>query len=152
MTPRALIKKILVQTAVVCTVISIFFFFLAAIVNEVESIFNETAVTFRQFLLILLFSFLIALANLLLSVKSLHPALRVTVHYATLLASFLIVFIRAGKLKISGAASFVLAIMICTVLYAAIFLSAFFLLRALGVLPDEKKKKAESKKYDPRFR
>ena len=54
MTPKDFIRKVLISTCVICTLISVFFYFLAAIVNEVESLFDETAVTFRQFLLILL--------------------------------------------------------------------------------------------------
>ena len=53
MTPKTFIRKILVSTCVVATLISVFFYFLAAIVNKVESLMDETAVTFRQFLLIL---------------------------------------------------------------------------------------------------
>lgn len=151
MTPKVLIRKILVSTAVVCTVISIFFYFLAAIVNEVESLFDETAVTFRQFLLILLFSFLIALANRLLTVSRLHLSLRILIHYATLLGAFFVVFIRAGKLKISGPSSVFLAIMIFSLLYAAFFVSAYFFLRWLGALPPPKKKKEEQKEYHSRF-
>jgi len=153
MSPKDFIRKILVSASVVCTVISVCFYFVAAFVNEVESLFDESAVTFRQFLLILLFSLLVALANRLLSFQGLHVTLRVAIHYATLLAAFLIVFIWAGKLKISGAASFFLAIMIFTVLYAVFFLAAYFFLRFLGALPTQKKAKEEEKPvYRPRFK
>lgn len=151
MTPKDFVRKILVSTCVICTVISVFFFFFAAIVNEVESLFSETAITFRQFLLILLFSFLVALANRLLSVQRLHIALRITVHYATLLAAFLVVFIRAGNLKITGSASLFLSVMIFTVLYAVFFAASYFLLRLFGALPG-KGKKEEKQEYRSRFR
>ena len=150
MSPKDFIRKILVSSCVVCTVISIFFYFIAAIVNEVESLFNETAVTFRQFLLILLFSVLVALANRLLSVSRLHVALRILIHYATLLAAFLVVFIRAGKLKINGPAAVFLSIMIFTVLYVAFFLLAYFTLRFLGALPNRKEPE-EKPEYRSRF-
>ncbi|MBP5427755.1 MAG: DUF3021 family protein [Clostridia bacterium] len=151
MSPKTIVRKILVSTCVICTVISVVFYFIAAIVNEVESIFNETAVTFRQFLLILLFSFLVALANRLLSVPRLHIALRIAIHYVTLLAAFLVVFIRAGNLKISGAASVFLAIMIFTVLYIAFFLATYFTLRFLGALPGRKKEENPAA-YQSRFK
>ena len=151
MTLKVFIRKILTSTCVVCTVISVFFYFIAAVVNETESLFDESAVTFRQFLLILLFSFLIALANRLLSVSRLHILLRVAIHYVTLLAAFLVVFIRAGKLKIEGSSAVFLSIMVFTVLYVAFFLIAYFTLRFLGALP-EAKKKEEKTEYRSRFR
>ena len=151
MSPKEFIRKILVSCCVNCTVISVVFYFVAAIVNKVESLFNESAVTFRQFLFILLFSFLVALANRLLSLARLHIALRVLIHYATLLAAFLVVFIWAGKLKINGPSAVFLSIMIFTVLYVAFFLAAYFTLRFLGVFPG--KKKSEKKpEYSSRFR
>lgn len=151
MNPKTFIRKILVSTCVVATLISVFFYFLAAIVNEVESLMDETAVTFRQFLLILLFSLLVALANRLLSVRSLHAALRVAIHYATLLAAFLVVFVAAGKLRISGPSSVFLSVMIFTVLYAVFFVAGYFLSRLFRDDPDEKKK-ADDAAYRPRFK
>lgn len=151
MTVKDFVRKILVSTCVTCTLISVFFYFVAAIVNEVESLFDETAVTFRQFLLILLFSLLVALANRLLSVRKLHAALRILIHYATLLAAFLVVFVAAGKLKISGPSSVFLSIMIFTVLYAVCFTAGYFLLRLFGAIPS-KKKNEEPAAYNPRFR
>lgn len=150
MTVKEFVRKILVSSCVVCTLISVFFYFVAAIVNEVESLFDETAVTFRQFLLILLFSLLVALANRLLSVAKLHIAWRILIHYSTLLAAFLIVFVAAGKLKISGPSSVFLSIMIFTVLYAVCFVAGYFLLRLFGALPEKAKK--EEPPYNPRFR
>ena len=151
MTPKTFIRKILVSTCVVATLISVFFYFLAAIVNKVESLMDETAITFRQFLLILLFSLLVALANRLLAYPKLHIALRILIHYATLLAAFLIVFVAAGKLKISGAASLFLSIMIFSVLYAVFFVAGYFLLRLFGALPN-KKNEEEPRTYRSRFR
>ncbi|MBO4283758.1 MAG: DUF3021 family protein [Clostridia bacterium] len=151
MSPKTFIRKILTSSCVICTVISVFFYFIAAIVNKVESLFNESAVTFRQFLLILLFSFLVALANRLLSVSRLHVALRVLIHYATLLAAFLVVFIWAGKLKINGPAAVFLSIMIFTVLYVAFFLASYFTLRFLGALPSQKKPAKDNQEYRSRF-
>ena len=151
MSKRTFVRKILVSSCVICTVISVFFYFIAAIVNEVESLFDESAVTFRQFLLILLFSFLVALANRLLSVSRLHVALRVLIHYATLLSAFLVVFIWAGKLKIDGPAAVFLSIMIFTVLYVLFFLAAYFTLRFLGALPSQKKPAEKKPEYRSRF-
>ncbi len=150
MTVKVFVRKILVSSCVVCTINSVFFYFVAAIVNEVESLFDETAVTFRQFLLILLFSLLVALANRLLSFQKLHIALRIAIHYATLLAAFLVVFVAAGKLKISGPSSVFLSVMIFTVLYAVCFVAGYFLLRLFGAIPKEEKNKDETP-YRSRF-
>ena len=150
MSIKEFVRKILVSSCVICTLISIFFYFITAIVNADETLIDP-AINLPQFLLILLFSLLVALANRLLSVKKLHILLRILIHYATLLAAFLIVFVSAGKLKISGAASLFLAIVIFTVLYALFFVAGYFLLRLFGAIPG-KEKKGKNQEYTPRFR
>lgn len=150
MSIKEFVRKILVSSCVICTLISVFFYLVAAIVNGEDETLLDPAINLRQFLLILLFSLLVALANRLLSVQKLHLVLRILIHYATLLAAFLVVFVAAGKLKISGAASLFLAIMIFTVLYALFFIAGYFLLRLLGAIP--KKKKDEPATYSSRFR
>ena len=150
MTVKEFVRKILVSSCVICTLISVFFYFVAAIVNGDETLIDP-AINLRQFLLILLFSLLVALANRLLSYQKLHIVFRILIHYATLLAAFLIVFVAAGKLKISGAASLFLSIMIFTVLYAVFFVAGYFLLRLFGALPN-KKNEEEPRTYRSRFR
>lgn len=149
MTVKEFVRKILVSSCVICTLISVFFYFVAAIVNGDETLIDP-AINLRQFLLILLFSLLVALANRLLSFRKLHIVLRILIHYVTLLAAFLVVFVAAGKLKISGAASLFLAIMIFTVLYVAFFVAGYFLLRLFGALPG-KQKEEETPTYRSRF-
>ena len=151
MTAKEFVRKILVSSCVICTLISVFFYFIAAIVNNGDETLLDPAINLRQFLLILLFSLLVALANRLLAYPKLHIALRILVHYATLLAAFLVVFVAAGKLKISGAASLFLSIMIFSVLYAVFFVAGYFLLRLFGALPN-KKNEEEPRTYRSRFR
>ena len=106
---------------------------------------------FRSWWAILLFSLLVALANRLLTVRGLHIVLRILIHYATLLAAFLIVFVAAGKLKISGPAAVFLSVMIFTVLYAVCFTAGYFLLRLFGAI-QKPEKNGGSTPYDSRFR
>ena len=150
MTVKEFVRKILVSSCVICTLISVFFYFIAAIVNNGDETLLDPAINLRQFLLILLFSLLVALANRLLAYPKLHIALRILIHYATLLSAFLVVFIWAGKLKIDGPAAVFLSIMIFTVLYAVCFVAGYFLLRLFGALPEKTKK--EETPYNPRFR
>ena len=151
MTVKEFVRKILVSTCVVCTLISVFFYLVAAIVNGEDDTLLDPAINLRQFLLILLFSLLVALANRLLTVRGLHIVLRILIHYATLLATFFIVFIAAGKLKISGPASVFLSVMIFTVLYAVCFTAGYFLLRLFGAI-QKPEKNGGSTPYDSRFR
>jgi hypothetical protein len=150
MTVKEFVRKILVSSCVICTLISVFFYLVAAIVNGEDETLLDPAINLRQFLLILLFSLLVALANRLLSFQKLHIALRIAIHYATLLAAFLVVFVAAGKLKISGPSSVFLSVMIFTVLYAVCFVAGYFLLRLFGAIPKEEKKKDETP-YRSRF-
>ena len=152
MSPRKFIRQILTSTCIFCTVISVLFFFFAAIVNEVESLFDDGAsLPFRFFLLILLFSLLIALANRLFSVRKIRFIFRLLIHYATLLAAFLSTFVAFGKLKINGPASVFVAIMVFTILYAVIVGLTLAVMKFLGVPIFQSDEKEEQPAYKSRF-
>lgn len=85
-----MIKKVLTQTCCMFTV-SVFLFvsFLAAL-GEV----NTTKFTSSRLFILLLFSFIIALANRIFDIKKLHLAIKVVVHYIVcFLDMYLCVFV-----------------------------------------------------------
>lgn len=86
----------------------------------------QNAVTFSDLAVVLLFSFLLAPAHLLLGVRRLKLFLRIMIHYAASLAAFCFVFIGIAA-KLSGARSILTAIIFYTILYAVIMGFSLFM-------------------------
>lgn len=128
------IRSILVGGCVFTTVITLLFSIVAFIINRAEGIYGTVSLPVSQFLLILLFSFVIATANHVFFLRRLHTALRLLIHYSALLISFIFVFVVAGNLRITGADSVFIAIVVFTVLYAILMAIVLSFLRAIGFL------------------
>ena len=132
-------KSILVNGCVFSTVITLIASVVALIVDRAEGLFKEVSLPVSQFLVILAFSFLIAAANRILTVRRMH-------------AAFLFIFVLAGNLKITGADSIFIAVFLFTVLYAAAMAIVLSLLSALGVFGKGKKnQKSSAVPYKNRF-
>jgi prepilin signal peptidase PulO-like enzyme (type II secretory pathway) len=93
---------------------------------------THPAIKFGTFLIILLFGFVISIANTIFEIKKLHYALKLLIHYTALLLAFIFVFIIAGNIKISGAASVFSAIIIFTFLYGVIYALSYGLKAAMN--------------------
>ena len=78
--------------------------------------FTSPAIIPSQFALILLFGFIIALAEFLYNILKLKQALRCFIHYGILLLAFCIIFIISGNIASKPSAVFV-AVIIFTMLY-----------------------------------
>lgn len=110
------IKSIVLNSTAYTVVILVLFYVYALIGNL-----THPAITFGTFLIILLFGFVISLANMIFEIDRLHYVLKLLIHYAALLVAFIFVFIIAGKLSITGIASVFSAIIIFTILYGVIY-------------------------------
>ena len=146
------IKSIILNSTAYTVVILILFYLYALIGNL-----THPAITFGTFLIILVFGFIISLANMIFSIKKLHYMLKLLIHYAALLVAFIFVFIIAGKLSLSGIASVFSAIIIFTFLYAVIYAISYGVKSALNSVSKPKngtKNKAVSDKkstYKPLY-
>ena len=136
------------------TVVILMLFYLYALIGNL----THPAITFATFLIILVFGFIISLANMIFSIKKLHYMLKLLIHYSALLLAFIFVFIIAGKLSLSGIASVFSAIIIFTFLYAVIYVISYGVKSALTSVSKPKsgtKSKAVSDKkptYKPLYR
>ena len=128
------LRSIFLGGCVFTTVITLLFSVVAFIINRAEGIYGRVSLPVSQFLLILLFSFVIASANHVFFLRRLHTALRLLIHYAALLVSFIFIFVVAGNLHITGPASVFISIFVFTVLYAILMAIVISLLRAVGYL------------------
>lgn len=110
------------------TVLITVLFFLFTLLTD----FTEAAMTIGTFMLIFLFGVLISLANLLLELLPLRTVLKVMIHYATLLVTFVVVFIINGRIALGRASAVFSAIVLFTFLYAFFFLVAYFIKKSIG--------------------
>lgn len=88
--------------------------------------FTEAAIKIDTFMLILLFGLIIALADLVFKIEKINFALRLLIHYASLLITFVVIFVVSGKITGAGGGAVISAVFIFTVLYAVIFLLVYF--------------------------
>ena len=146
--------KSIILSSTAYTVVIILLFYIYALIGNL----THPAITFGTFLIILLFGFVISLANMIFKIEKLHYAIKLLIHYAALLISFIFVFIIAGKLSISGIASVFSAIVIFTFLYAVIYAISYGVKSALNSV-DKSKNSANSKQqtnkksvYKPLYR
>ena len=128
------IKSIILNSTAYTVVILLLFYIYALIGNL-----THPAITFGTFLIILLFGFVISLANMIFKIEKLHYALRLLIHYTALLITFIVVFIIAGKLSLSGLASVFSAIVIFTFLYAVIYAISYGVKSAMSSVDKSKK-------------
>ena len=136
------------------TLLILTLFYLVALLGE----FTVAAIDFHTFALIFVFGVIISAVSLILYVEKIKPIFRVLIHYATLLVSFFVIFLFAGKLNAGGSSVVFSAIIIFTVLYAVIFTITYLIRRAVISADKALDKKAVSnakktkKPYTPLYK
>ena len=128
------LRSIFTGGCVFATVITLIFSIVASIVWKSEGQGGRVSILVSQYLLILLFSFIISAANHLFFLRRFGLAVRLLIHYATLLVSFIVVFVAAGNLHINTPAAAFIAVFIFSVLYAVMMAIVLSFLRAVGFL------------------
>ena len=120
--------------------------------------FSEASLNIGRFFLILLFSFLISVAGIILGLKGWHPVLRVAIHYTVLLAAFFFVFVISGNINASGGGAIFSAIIVFTFLYVVFSLIVYSVKKSITAVDkslEKRGKKAFSNKsstYTPRYK
>lgn len=145
-----------IKTACAYTVAILIFFYLFAVTNS----FDETAIGFGRFGLILLFGIVIALADYIFTMK-ISKLYTVLLHYCVLLFAFIVIFLISGVLGDSGSRIFISAI-VFTILYAVLFAAVYFFKKGVSKLdnglnknhPAKKKeqKPKQNQNYEPKFK
>lgn len=139
MNAKKLIKKALVSTCVIFTVITAAYMLVLQIINISDS---SAAIETGRVLLFLLFSCLLAIANVILSIKKIHTALRYIIHYSIFIFAFLICFCLPNKMD---STKIIIGITLASAGYTVIMLLiALFKKRLL-------KSKATPEKYEKQF-
>ena len=86
---------------------------------------EDNGIELGSFALILLFGFIIAIANLVIGYNKIAVWLRICLHYSVLLLAFCAVFIGSGRITNNTQGSYFAAVVIFTFLYALIALITF---------------------------
>ncbi len=138
-----LIRRVFVRGCALTALITLFMFLIASVGSDLNGI------TLTQYLLIFAFSMLISLSGEIYALRFIHILLRILVQYAALLISFLVLFIKTGKIA-ANANSILIYILLFTLIYAVVCGILFPVLRAVGYyqknlsyLPRAEKPKAE---------
>jgi hypothetical protein len=123
-------------------------FFLFTLITD----FTEAALRIGTFMLILLFGFIISIADLIFRTDRINMALRLLIHYASLLVTFIVVFVVFGNIAGGGGGAVISAVFIFTALYAVIFTVVYFLKRSARAADKwidnrSPKKQADKKPY-----
>ncbi len=142
-------RRILCAGCIYTTAITLLIFAVAALIGNAEGLGTKSALGVGQYLLIMLFSFLIAGADTLLFLPTLRLPIRILLHYAVVLTGFLTVFSVAGNLKLDSGARIFVSVVLFSFFYAAVMAAVLSLARALGKLG---KPKTAPKPYKSMFR
>ena len=120
--------------------------------------FSDASLDIGRFFLILLFSFFISIAGIILGLKSWHPALRIAIHFTVLLSAFTVVFVFSGNIKGSGAGAIFSSIIVFSFLYLVVSLIVYSVKKSVSAI-DKKLEKRTSKHsakkpaaYTPRYK
>ena len=136
---KSFIYRIFYPTAAFYTLITMFFY-LCGVFFDLSD--RHMVLTRSSAFLILLFSFIIVLANMVLTEKKLklHIALRVVIHYVITALSFFILFIKIAEYD-AGTSSTIIILLVFTVVYFLICGAV------LGIRSAGKKARIDSSEY-----
>ena len=136
---KALIKKALISTCVIFTIITAMYMLILQIINITDV---SAAVESGRVLLFFVFSLLLSVANVFLSIPQIHTAIRYIIHYAICVLGFWICFCIPTKML---ASQIFVGIIFFTIGYAIIMpLIALFKRRI-------KKNNTPPQKYEKQF-
>ena len=117
-----LITRLIYPTSLYFTIITLVLYIAGSLMSKGD---QNMIPTLRTILLVLCFSFVIDIANMLLTAKKLHLSLRIASHYVLLTASFLLLFFNAadfdpsrGLVIVAGVAFTLVYAIICAVTFA----------------------------------
>ena len=114
---RAILERLIYPTSLCFTVVTLALYIIGTVLVAEH---KDMIPTLRTILIVLAFSFVFCAANMLLSVKKLHPVLRVALHYVTTAAAFYILFISTSENRPGGSLTIIL-LLVYSVIYAAVF-------------------------------
>ena len=137
---RKLEKLFLTGCGYAILILTLFYIFAAA------TKLTATAIAPAQFFLILLFGFIISLAELMYNLLNVRKIFRCLIHYAVLLVAFCAIFIISGNISAGKASSVFVAVILFTMLYFAIWFTVHLVRKTISKADDALDNRMHSKK------
>ena len=107
--------------------------------------FVSQAIAPGQFALILLFGFIISIAEFMYEELKVKKVFKCLIHYAVLLVAFYLIFVISGNISVQRPAAIFGAVVIFTVLYFTVYAIVHLVRRAINVADDKLDKRSEIK-------
>jgi len=129
-------------------------FYVFAAITE----FVNPAITPGQFVVIVLFGIIIALAEFLYSILKVKKVLKCFIHYAVLFVTFLVIFIISGNIVSTKASGVFVAVIVYTFMYFSIWLIVNLVRKTISAADDKldaklpKENKTKNAKYKPLYK
>ena len=82
---------------------------------------EDAYVDFKQYLVVIIFSFVIALANRIFDANKLHKSLKILIHYSIISVSFVVLFSSWNPAAFSKPSAYFAAFFLLTIAYWIIF-------------------------------
>lgn len=114
-----LIKKIAFATAIFALAINALYLIAPLILQPYSE--TSPSISIPQYIVILIFSFVIALANRIFDAEKLHKALKILIHFAAVTVSFIVLFSSWNPEAFQKASSYFIAIFLFAIVYAIVF-------------------------------
>ena len=145
------LEKLLYHACTFTVLISV----MILIINAISG-FNNPSIGFTRYLVILLFSLVISISNMIFEVKTLKPYLKFPLHFAVLFLAFYMTFANGTTFNVDSAADFMVVFIAFAFFYTLVACVAVLVIKGVkGIdkaLPQKKSREPEKKSYSPRFK
>ncbi len=146
------LEKLLYHTCTFTVLISLLFLIITMIGTGAK----DLSIGATQYFIILLFSLIIAITNMIFEIKALKLYVKLPIHFAVLFLAFFIIFANGNAFVVDSAADFMVVFLVFLFLYALFAGVAFLVIRGVKKLdkklPETKTKEPAKKDYSPRFK
>ena len=142
------IKHLFLNACAFGTLISLAFCFFIMATHSL----SNPAMTISQYLIILLFGFFIACANLLFTIKSIPKALVYMIHYLALLISFYVIFVLISEAKFPTMGQLFIGFVLFSLIYALVFFFVWLIRRLVLNRIDLSNENKNIENYTPLYR
>lgn len=153
-----LVKKVAFETAVFTLAINTLY--LVAALLLYPTLTELPSIDLIQHFVIMILSFVIALANRIFEAEKLHKVLKVIIHYACILVSFIVLFSSWRPDSFANSSAYFVAIFLFSVAYALVFvgfviankISTKSKISKATTVAKQKTTKKNEEEYKPRFK
>ena len=146
------LEKLLYHTCTFAVLISLLFLMFTLIGTGDK----ELSIGAGRYFVILLFSLVIAISNMIFEIGALKFYVKLPIHFAVLFLAFFMIFANGSAFSVDSAADFMVVFLVFSFLYALFAGVAFLVIKSVKkldkTLPSKEKQTSKKKDYTPRFK